>query len=121
MRRTFRRLSTDRSPTCSLSMQREEDSGSESARCITGKLIEDVLCCSPIAVAMADLLENDHSLFIENECRRVGRLMRRVPTQSIQIGDLVVRIRHKNNIGWQISLLFEEFLRMLIQILGRQR
>ena len=70
-------------------------------------------------MVVADLLENDLTLAIENECRRVRRLMRRVPTQPIQIGDLIVRIRHKNNIGRQSSLLFEEFLRMLIQFRGR--
>jgi hypothetical protein len=39
--------------------------------------------------------------------------------QSIEIGDLIVRIRHENNIGWQLGLLFKKLLRMLIQI-GRR-
>src|SRR5260370_13612744 len=68
---------------------------------------------------MADFLENDRPFPVENERRRIRRLMRRVPTQSIQIGDLIIRVRHKNNIRWQLGLLFEELLRMLIQIGGR--
>lgn len=47
----------ERSTTRSVSMQREEDSDSESASCVVGKLIEDVLCRSPISVAMAGLLK----------------------------------------------------------------
>jgi hypothetical protein len=56
LRRAFQRLSTERSLTFSLSTLREEDSESESVSCITGKLIEDVLCRGPISVAVTDLL-----------------------------------------------------------------
>jgi hypothetical protein len=70
---------------------------------------------------MADLLENYHSLFVENERRGIRSLMGRIPTQSVQIGDLIVRIRYEHNIRRQFCLSFQESLRMLIQILGRQR
>src|SRR5271170_1771009 len=70
---------------------------------------------------MADLLKNDHSHFVENERGRICRLMRRIPTQSIQVGNLIVRICHKYHVGRQLGLLFEELLRMLIEISGRSR
>ncbi len=47
---------------------------------IRGKMVQGILCGQAIAVAMADLLKNDQSLFVENERGRIGRLMRGVPT-----------------------------------------
>src|ERR1700757_4304929 len=108
--------------TCVLAGSRSCADGSRrSPALIRGKVVEGILCRQAIAVAMANLLEDDRPLFVENERRRIRRLMRRVPTQTIQIRDLIVRIRHENNIRWQLGLLFEEFLRMLIQISGRSR
>jgi hypothetical protein len=45
----------------------------------------------------------------------------RIPTQSVEIGDLIVWIGHKNNIGRELSLLLEELFRMLIEIGGWSR
>jgi hypothetical protein len=47
---------------------------------IRGKMVQGILCGQAIAVAMADFLKNDHSLLVENERGRIGRLMWRVPT-----------------------------------------
>ena len=74
-------------------------SGAAPQRLIRRKVVEGILCGQAIAVTVADLLENDHSLLVENERRRIRRFVRRVPTESIQIGDLIVRVRHENNVG----------------------
>ena len=88
---------------------------------IRGEVVQGILCGETVAVLTADLFENDYTLFIENEGRWIGCLVRTVPSQSIQVGDLIVRIRHKNNIGWQPGLLLEKLLGMLIEISGRSR
>ena len=66
---------------------------------ICGKVIQRILCGQAITVAVANLLECDRAFFIENERRWVSRLLGRIPTQSVEIGDLIVGIGHKNNIG----------------------
>src|ERR1700758_2892494 len=58
---------------------------------IRGKVVQGILCGQAIAVTVADLLENDHSVLVENERRRIRRFVRRIPTESIQVGDLIVR------------------------------
>jgi hypothetical protein len=99
-------------------MQREEDGGSKFVSCITTKLIEDVCCRGPIAVAMTDLLKNNHPLLVENERGRICGFVRRIPTQAIQIGYRIVRIRHENDVGGQFSLLLQKILGVLIQVGG---
>ena len=97
-------------------MQREEDSGSESASCVAGKLIEDVLCCSPISVAMADLLKDDRSLPVEDKRRRVCRFVRSIPPKIVKIRHLVVRVGDHDDIRRKIGLLGEKLLRVLVEI-----
>lgn len=69
-----------------------------------------------IRVAMTDLLENDRPVLVENECRRIGRFMRGVPTEAVRIGHLVIRIGDQNDIGGQVGLLRKEFFGVLIQV-----
>ena len=88
---------------------------------IHGKMIQGILRGQAIAMFVADLLENDRALAVEDECRWVSRLKGRMPAQSVEIGDLIVRVGHKNNIGGQLSLLLEEFFRVLIEMGGWPR
>jgi hypothetical protein len=62
---------------------------------IHGKLIQGILCRQAITMAVADLLENDRAFSVENERRWVSRFMGRIPTQSIEIGDLIVTVGYK--------------------------
>jgi hypothetical protein len=82
-------------------------------------MIECILCGQAIAVAVTDLLEHHGATSVENERRWISRLVRRVPPQSVEVGDLVVRVSDKNNIRGQLSLLLQELLCMLIEV-GRR-
>src|SRR5665213_159356 len=46
----------------------------------------------PVAVAMTDLAKEDVVVSIDQEGGRISRLMRRVPAQTILVGDPVVGI-----------------------------
>src|SRR5271168_2673748 len=77
---------------------------------VRGKVIERILCGQAVAVAVSDLLEHHGAASVENERRWISRLERRVPAQSVEVGDLVVRVSDENNVGRQLSLFLEEFL-----------
>src|ERR1700722_12386577 len=83
---------------------------------VRGKVIERILCGQAVAVAVSDLLEHHGAASVENERRWISRLVRRVPAQSVEVGDLIVRVSDKNNIRRQLSLRLKEFLCMLIEV-----
>src|ERR1700759_3798291 len=88
-------------------------------RLLRRELVEGVLCGQTILVTVTDLLEKNCLIFIENECRRIGRLMRGIPTQAVRIGHRVIRIGDQNDIGGQLRLLRKKLFCMLIQVCGR--
>ena len=47
--------------------------------------------------------------------------MRRVPAEPVLIGYRIVRIRHEKDVRWQLCLLGQEFLRVLVEIGRRPR
>ena len=53
------------------------------------------LCGRSVAMGVADLAKDNHSLAIENKGGRIGCLVLRIPSQAIQVRDLVVRINHQ--------------------------
>ncbi len=44
------------------------------------KVVESILCGQTIPVTVTDLLEKNCLILVENERRRIGRLMRGIPT-----------------------------------------
>src|ERR1700756_5157049 len=88
---------------------------------IRGKVIQRILRGHAIAMFVGDLLENDRALAVEDERRWISRLKGPMPAQSVEIGDLIVRVGYKYYIGGQLSLLLEEFFRMLVEIGGWPR
>jgi hypothetical protein len=46
------------------------------------KVVECVLRRKPITVTVADLLEENGPLLVEDERRRIGSLVRRIPAQA---------------------------------------
>ena len=49
-------------------------------RLFSRELVEGILCGQAIPVTVTDLLEKNCLIFVENERRRIGRLMRGIPT-----------------------------------------
>src|SRR5208282_955958 len=84
-------------------------------------MVEGILSRKAVAVTATDLLEENPALPVEDEGGRIGRFMRRIPTQSIKVRHPVVRIGHKNDVRGHIRLLGEELPRMLIEICGGSR
>ena len=70
---------------------------------------------------MTDLLKNNLPLLVEHERRWIRRFVGCIPTQAIEIGHRIIRVRHENNVGRQFGLLFQELLGVLIQIGRRSR
>jgi hypothetical protein len=54
-------------------------------------------------VAVTDLLKDNYALLVENERGRICGFVRRIPTQAIQIGHGIIRIRHENDVGFASS------------------
>lgn len=65
-------------------------------------------------MAAADFLEDNRALTIEDERRRVRRLMWSIPTKPVQICGLVIGISHQNHIRRKVGLLGKKLVGMLI-------
>jgi hypothetical protein len=66
-------------------------------------------------VRVADFLEDDYALLVDDERRRMRRLMRRVPAEPVLIGYRIVRIRHEKDVRWQLCLPGQELAKPRLQ------
>src|SRR5262249_52893247 len=71
---------------------------------ICRNLIEHFPRRQPVPVTMTDLFKKDLAIFVEEERRWISRFIGGIPSQSIEIGHLILRINNKNDVGWKLRL-----------------
>lgn len=88
-------------------------------RLLCRDLRQHIVGGGPVAVGVANLLEEDLAVTVEDEGGRICGLMWCVPPQAIEVGCFVIGVDDELDVGRQIGLLFQELPGVLIEV-GRR-